>query len=996
MFFLLACAAPPEGLRPTPEGDGPVVTVDWDTKPLANIPFPNDLATRPDPTSVTGLRLNVPMAAETHQEEETRAKMNELTGWGVYAPISVGFSAPLDIGEIARRHKDDPLVGEARFADDAVLVINVDPDSPDFGKAARMDLGEGRFPMDAARGDRYFPNDTRAAEPSLLFDTVDEDLNGNGVLDWGEDTDNDGRLDVANVWPTSGDSRTNLLSWYEKETNTLLLRPVVPLREETTYAVVLTDRLVGEDGAPVRSPWDYVNHLRQTEALRPLEDALPRYGLTLDNVAFAWSFTTGRITGDLVDIHQGLQGEGPFAGLADEYPAGVNEELQMHEMPSVPDQGRLPVTTLVSTLSDLGLFEGESADALIANYSEFGDVVVGGSFTTPYFLADRDDNGQDDSDEWFEVDPYAQTWSAQPQRVVFTCVLPKAHDGVKAPFPVALFGHGYGSSRFDFLGFSWAFNRLGMAACAVDFPGHGPSIDPDQLSLVETYLGAQGLLPFLTHLQDARYRDLNNDGIPDSGGDQWTADAFHTRDMVRQAAVDWMQLIRSFQACGTGTMTLPDGSERMTCDWDGDGAPDIGGDVRYSIVGGSLGGINAGVAGAVIPEVDAFGTIASGGGLTDVAVRTEIGGAVEAMAGRLMSPMFLGRPQADGTLLITQMVNSVTDMVELPVATLPSIPAGGRIEIENLDKGIVREGWIPVDGTLRVAVPADALDPHEKAVATGMPSTGPAVGSTYELADNAGLGDRIVLRFFDAAGNAVAEVDHFETDVVHEGVTMRAGSPLIAASYGNGQIRATPEVRRLVFALSGLLEPGDPIAYAPHYVDDTYDDFGNRAANVLIVTTPGDPIVNVNTGIAHARAAGYLPDELDPRYGVPVDRWLADHAVIQGLEQYGPYTDVNGASCLFDPDDLDNGTDGTGAPSEEPMRMTVPHAGGVGGLRMPYVETTGDHGFGLPEPSRAFDINTFEILQVASYVAGGGRSISDDPCLEDASCAWIPQLSESP
>jgi hypothetical protein len=105
---------------------------------------------------------------------------------------------------------------------------------------------------------------------------------------------------------------------------------------------------------------------------------------------------------------------------------------------------------------------------------------------------------------------------------------------------------------------------------------------------------------------------------------------------------------------------------------------------------------------------------------------------------------------------------------------------------------------------------------------------------------------------------------------------------------------------------------------------------------------------------------------------------------------------VNGAPCLFDPDDLDNGTDGTGAPSEEPMRMSVQHAGGVGGLRMPYVETTGDHGFGLPEPSRAFDINTFEILQVASYVAGGGRSISDDPCLEDASCAWIPQFSESP
>ena len=40
--------------------------------------------------------------------------------------------------------------------------------------------------------------------------------------------------------------------------------------------------------------------------------------------------------------------------------------------------------------------------------------------------------------------------------------------------------------------------------------------------------------------------------------------------------------------------------------------------------------------------------------------------------------------------------------------------------------------------------------------------------------------------------------------------------------------------------------------------------------------------------------------------------------------------------------------------------------------------------------------NGFEILQIASYLASGGRSLSDDPCLEDATCAWIPALPESP
>ena len=47
------CAVAPDGLRATPDGDGPVVVVDWDAKPLPEVPFPTDLATRPDPGSPT-------------------------------------------------------------------------------------------------------------------------------------------------------------------------------------------------------------------------------------------------------------------------------------------------------------------------------------------------------------------------------------------------------------------------------------------------------------------------------------------------------------------------------------------------------------------------------------------------------------------------------------------------------------------------------------------------------------------------------------------------------------------------------------------------------------------------------------------------------------------------------------------------------------------------------------------------------------------------------
>jgi hypothetical protein len=989
--LLLACAPYPEGLRATPAGDGPLVKIDWDAVPLPDIPYPNDLATATDPTSPTGLRLNVPIAARTEMEKHAREKLNLLSGFGIYSPIAVAFEAPLDLDNIAARHRDDIKLGDAQFEDDAFFLIDLSPSSPDFGKAIALDVGHGRYPMDVPDTARYFPNDSRNTSPSLVFDTVEEDLDGDGVLDWGEDTDNDGVLDHPNIYPDGGDPRDDLLTWYEKQTNTLLFRPVRPLREKTTYAVVLTERLVGEDGNPVRSPWKYVSHLRQTEALAPLADALPSLGLTLEDVAFAWTYTTGDVTGDLVAARQGLLGNGSLAGLHAAFPAGVNEAVQVHEIDGL-DETRLPAERLISTLGNLGLFSGAAADVLTANYSTFADVIVGGSFTTPNFMGEP---GQltgafpqvEDADDYWQIDAFNGTYAARAERVVFTCVLPK---GVPQPAPVVAFGHGYGSSRFDFLGFSWAFARMGMAACAFDYPGHGPTVDADEEELIETVLSATGLLPFYEHLKDARYRDLDNDGVPDSGGDQWTADAFHTRDMVRQAAIDHAQFLDSVTACGTGTMTLPDGSTTVSCDWDGDGTPDIGGGAKLYQIGGSLGGINTAVAAAIVDEVEAWAPVVPGGGLLDVAFRTEIGGAVEAMHGRLLSPLFFGYPNGDGSLRIVQMVNSVTDMVEIPVATVPSFPAGGRVVLENLINGEVHEGLIPTDGTFRIAIPADAASAFEKRALAGIPEAGPEAGTTYWIADPLTAGDALSISLYTADGTLVHTVDTWEADTLFQGVTYPAGSPLVAAAEGLGHTRASPELRRIGFVFSAILEPGDPIAYGRQLTDEP---FNGVPRNIVLMPTPGDSIVSVNTGIALARSAGWLEDAvIDERYGTTVDRFLIDHRVVQGLEEYGPYVCTDGAPCLFDPDDLDQGLDATGAPSEAPLRVTVDTSEGVSGLRMPYVRTTGTHGFATPEPDRAFDMATFATMQIATYFHYDGQTLSDDLCLEDSSCAWIPQF----
>jgi len=917
-------------------------------------------------------------------ERETRAKLNQLTGFGVFAPFTVAFDAPLDLDEITRRHRDD-----GNFTDDAFFLLNVDPKSSDYLKPVRLDVGHGRYPHDLDQTDRYFPNDPRGDSPALLFETADEDLNANQIMDPGEDTDNDGVLDKPNVYPLGGDPREDLLTWYERETNTLIVRPVVPLREETRYAVILTERLIGEDGEPVRSPWEYVHHLRQTEALAPAMHALPQWGLDFTDVAFGWTFTTGRVTGDLVDVRRGLDGRGPWPWLGSTFPPGVQEALPMHENDQLEDDFRLPITYLVEPIGALGLF-GDSADALLRAYSSFGGDIIGGSYTSPNLLIDTDDGGLDDTDEWWKLDPVSGTMVVGPQRIPFTCVLPKPSEEHQPPYDVVLFGHGYGSSRFDMFGFGWAMNRVGMAACAIDYPGHGPTIKDDELEVVELVLKNLKLMPFLAHLKDARYRDVDNDGLPDSGADQWIADSFHTRDMVRQAAVDWSQLIKSLQACGSGVMDK-DGEAVMSCDWDEDGTPDLGGeDAHFYLLGGSLGGINTAVTAAVEPSVTASVPIVGAGGLMDVGIRSPLTGVVEAVVGRLITPLIVGIPDGEDGLVLAQHVITGRHDSTLPFASLPTVPSGGEILVENLVNGESRRFSIPDDGRLRVPIPGDAADPTNKRILAGLPHQEPPGDTVYTVEDNETLGDAIEITVFDASGAEVAFIDTFELEVFFEGVTYPAGSPLVLTSEGLGHMRGSPSLRRLVSFTGMIIEGGDPIAYAPAYFERPFQALGGKPTNVLMIPTPGDMIVAVNAEIALARAAGLVNyEDIDPRYGMTVDQWLIDREVVRGLEQHGPWVDANGNPALFDPDDLDNGLDGLGVPSDAPLRVTRETDAGVSGMRLPYVSTTGSHGFGLPDPSLDFDINTFAIQQVARYFQTHGQVLSDDPCMEDHSCDWL-------
>lgn len=993
-----ACAPPPQGLRRTPPGDGPTVVVDFEAEPLPEIPFPNDLATRPDPGSPTGLRLNLPTGADLDFERLTRERLDTLDGFGVFSWISVAFDAPIDVGVLLDKQRDDAGVPRS-FDDDAVYVIDVDPGSPELGRVVPLDFQTGRFPQDTTRQGLFLSNDARVDQPSLLFETVEEDLDADGELDPGEDTDDDGVLDHANVWPPGGDPRLDLLTAWDGASNTLFLQPVTPLRERTRYAVVLTEDLVDVDGHPVRSPWAYVNHLRQTEALEPVLPALRALGRSRDDVAFAWTFTTGSQTTELWDLAEGIRGRGPQKWLAAEYPAGVTEAAQLHTVPGVGPYV-LPPTLVLDALSGIGFFPDSSIDILTDLYGTFTAAMVGGAYHTPDLLHDEDDGGRDDSDEVFERDPATGRYRVGDRRITFSCAIPKATPEHPGPFPIVIHMHGYGSTRVEFFGFAYAMNRVGMAVCGIDAPGQGIALTGSEEDLVAGLLDITETQPLWWHILDDRVRDLDNDGIGDPAGDMLTADPFHTRDMIRQPILDVAQLMESLRRCGTGRMehvtTDRDGvhdlgSDAVTCDWDGDGEPDLGGpDTKFLLHGVSQGGIMTSLSAAVNRVPAAVATV-PGGGLVQVGLRTDIDTVMWAITGRALSPLVVGEVDEDGVLHVSQEVISVDRPGRVPVATLSGWPVGGTVIVRNLTLGRESVGHLPADGRFRVPIGANAPDAATKRLLAGIPEYGPSVGVDYGVPDNEGLGDRLEIEIRDRRGAVVARWDTFQDEAVHEGVTYAAGSPLVAGSWGLGLRRGSHELQRVVSVQALAIEPGDPAVYARRWADEPFAD----PVHVLVDLTVGDTTVPEATGVALARAAGLVDTtSVDARYGTTVDQFLLDRGVIHGMEETGPWRDPYGTSILFDPDDLDDGTDGTYAPSDAPLRIRVDRNGGTDGLRFHYVNRTGQHAYYVPDEALAFDANLFAAQQMAWYLVTEGTELTDDPCLATRECPFLPPIED--
>ena len=980
-LFALGCSVDeiPDGLGKSAEGDS--ATVKWDLyhKPLPDIPFPNDQAMWPDPTSRTGLRVNASTVAPTNIEETARRKFDQLEGFGTYAPITIGFQKrkdnpaqpALDLGNIAKRHQGD----DYELANDAVYVVNLDTGVP-----ALIDLGEGAFQYVVREKGKYWRNDTRRLEQNLMWDTADESIDPttgkrrpaaliDGVPqykpEW--DTDFDGALDLPNfqsqdACPSQVDVTLgkvsererdrcvtdNLLSYYERETDTLIMRPLIPLQEKTQYAVVVTDRMLdcGKDrtkcagGEPVRSPFDFVYHPAQEEAMARLKSHLANADLSsyygdiggtgLAHVRFAWTFTTQPVQEDLRIIRDGLYGKGPLAKLSKEYPARAElaraagkidlEALVDNNYEEPPDwekSGKCVETNknfhivkfdvVKDTLQELAKqgfgFEGPSLATLIGSFDSISHIGIG-EFDSPFFI-DGGPKGTDPNAS-FDMDFRTGQGKIYRDKVQFLIVVPKNTKEHAQPFPVAYYGHGYTSSSLEVLGFAGHLAAHGIASVGMNATFHGLEMGETELQLARNLFKSACEGPFASALLTGRARDLDGNGTKDSGGDYWTSYLFHTRDVVRQSAVDLLQMFRVFKGFdgkNLAVQTKDPHSGRLMQDYngngepddlagdfDGDGTPDVGGpSSEYYAWGQSLGGILAPFVAALDPNVVASAPTSGAGGLLDVGARTFQGGAFEGIYLRNFGPLVVGLPAkeeffdqnkaketrcTESQISLRFVLIDVNNDREVEFGCVDKAAfakAGGTVMVSNGKNGEVRCARMDTDGRFRIGIPSSIGDKLEVQMYDE-----PDVVDSYDPDSgcNISADDSHRIELINTWGEGLiptggkdpvtgAEVCPTEGGCAKfQDKYFAKGTPLVSPAEGFGHIRQTPSLRRFMNLASNIVDPGDPVNFVPYYGMRTMTDPDGKPMppkGMLNIITVGDMNVPLNSGVALGRVAGALP-----------------------------------------------------------------------------------------------------------------------------------------
>ena len=358
---------------------------------------------------------------------------------------------------------------------------------------------------------------------------------------------------------------------------TLAIVPTAPLKQLTSYMVVVTNGITSSTGTPIRSSLIYALAKRTTPlctggastlpalpateacALEPLrqltnlqEAAASAAGVTAGNIVISWTATTQSTTV-------------PMQALAAKIDASPNTSLQL--VPTGLDLSKAnsalpPIADIyVGDLSVPYYLSEPTASNPTAPLTGFWHAAPG-AYVPPYDKAGLDPT----STNVTFANPFPVPTDTQKVPVLMT--LPNANSGLSKPasgWPVVIFQHGITRNRTDMLAVAGALAQAGFAVIAIDLPLHGLT-DPTNPffhnQLVTNTPAAFVLAPERTFDLDFTNNTTGAsgpDGKIDPSGSYFInlTSLLTSRDNLRQGVADLIQLRSSLPTVAVdGTATF--------------------------------------------------------------------------------------------------------------------------------------------------------------------------------------------------------------------------------------------------------------------------------------------------------------------------------------------------------------------------------------------------------------------------------------------------------
>ena len=371
----------------------------------------------------------------------------------------------------------------------------------------------------------------------------------------------------------------------QQRTNSLLVRPRAAWAPGRYAVAVLKNGLATLGGGAVKASTDHELTVRDGDPLTDddfalVADADPVINGRRDTIAF-FTFTVADASGQMKLLKAYLSGLAPVDWR------GKDELLDI--TPILPAETRELAVGGAKVIADsdpaiAAVFEAGGAGALPKD--KIGKI-VGGAIATPVFISDPQPDplqlffngtflGRSPLVPFNPQNPLSVSATTPTRLLPYLMFVPKVH-APELPVIVAL--HGITRSKEDWLAFANTACATGHALVAIDLYQHGDrqadiAVPEGGFSTrVDPVLAASGINfpdPFVNPTFLAR-----------------------TRDKLRQSIVDNLALVRLLSA-GDG--------ENPLIDFDGDGAPDHSGPIRF--IGHSLGAILGTALVAVSPEID--------------------------------------------------------------------------------------------------------------------------------------------------------------------------------------------------------------------------------------------------------------------------------------------------------------------------------------------------------------------------------------------------------